>query len=353
MAILISGEYRIHSKANLNNVLTVSGSLADATPVRCQKANGKPAQVWRLSANRLYTEMNPENRETFCLDRLNTSSGPADIYTNNDDANQLVKLISIPNEDYTYRVSLKNKALFLTTDANGNCFWTEKLDTSDQKQIWVFERVVRVEEMPKIDAFAGNDYIEYFSGCTGWRNGSYEDEQDRDVVGLVQKLYDRVSNGGSLDVSKNPGSFLHNFPGALAYGQDSSLNGYYHMGIDINYGTDAKVYPLKEGTVFGIKYSPYSAVGIESSFLLPDEDTPQNYVIWYLHMKNISVNKGQPVGSNTRLGTIGDVGAEGNPHLHIEVQKLGDDPMVPSSAGLYLKGNYFGAYDLLDFIEAA
>ena len=75
---------------------------------------------------------------------------------------------------------------------------------------------------------------------------------------------------------------------------------------------------------------------------------------WYLHMKDISVNKGQPVGSNTCLGTIGDVGAEGNPHLHIEVQKPDRrEPMVPSSAGLYLKGNYFGAYDLLDFIEAA
>lgn len=350
--ILLKGEYRIHSKANLNNVLTVNGDLKDATPVQCQKANGTPKQVWRLESNRLYTEMNPKNRETFCLDRLNTSKSPADVYTNNDDANQLVKLIGIPNDDYAYRISLKNKALFLTTDDYGNCSWTEKLDTSNEKQIWVFEKVVRVEEMSKIDAFKATGYVEYFSGCTGWENGTFAG-QSRDVVGLVQKLYDRVSDNGGLDVSENEYRFLYNFPGALAYGQTNALNGYYHMGIDINYPSSS-VYPLKEGTVFGIKYSPYSAVGIESSFLLPDEDTPQNYVIWYLHMKDISVNEGQPVGSNTLLGKIGDVGAEGNPHLHIEVQKPDRrEPMIPSSAGLYLKGNYFGAYDLFDFIEAA
>ena len=366
--ILLKGEYRIHSKANLNNVLTVNGDLKDATPVQCQKANGTPKQVWRLESNRLYTEMNPKNRDTFCLDRLNTSKSPADIYTNNDDANQLVKLIGIPNEDYAYRISLKNKALFLTTDDYGNCSWTEKLDTSNEKQIWVFEKVVRVEDMPNIAAFQANGYVEYFSGCTGWKNGSFqyaeeiEEEgkvgQDRNVVALVQKLYDRVSNGGSLDVSKNPGSFLHNFPGALAYGQGSGLDGYYHMGIDINYGTEATVYPLKAGKIINILHMDpyqYSAIGIESSFLLPDVDAPQKYVIWYLHMKiNNNLHIGETVTPDTELGIISNQGYHIQPHLHIEVQKPDRlEPMVPSSAGLYLKGDYFGAYDLLDFIEAA
>jgi hypothetical protein len=362
--ILLKGEYRIHSKANLNNVLTVNGDLKDATPVQCQKANGTPKQVWRLESNRLYTEMNPKNRDTFCLDRLNTSKSPADIYTNNDDANQLVKLIGIPNEDYAYRISLKNKALFLTTDDYGNCSWTEKLDTSNEKQIWVFEKVVRVEDMPNITAFQANGCVEYFSGCTGWKNGSFkyagniEEEkngQDRNVVALVQKLYDRVSKNGPLDVSENAGAFLHNFPGALAYGQGIGLDGYYHMGIDINYGTGAAVYPLKEGTVFGIIHDSYSAIGIKSSFFLPDEDTPQDFVVWYLHMiinENLDVD--DPVTFNTSLGTISNQGYKIQPHLHIEVQKPDrDKPMVPSEAGLYLKGDYFGAYDLLDFIEAA
>ena len=354
--ILLKGEYRIHSKANLNNVLTVNGDLKDATPVQCLKANGKPTQVWKLEANRLYTEMNPDNRDTFCLDRLNTSKSPADIYTNNDDENQLLKFVSIPNEDYTYRVRLKNKALYLTADNYGNCTWSDTLDTSNEKQIWVFEKVVRVEDMPDIEAFQENGRIEYFSGCTGWKNGTFAG-QDRDVVGLVQKLYDKVSGGSHpLDVSKYEYRFLYNFPGALAYGQTSSLNGYYHMGIDINYPSSF-VYPLKEGEIVDVwdDKSPYgySAVGIKSSFLLPDEDAPQDFVIWYLHMNiNNDLYSMNYAAADTRLGTIGEQGVPGNPHLHVEVQKPGTDPMVPSSAGLYLKGNYFGAYDLLDFIEA-
>ena len=366
--ILLKGEYRIHSKANLNNVLTVNGDLKNITPVQCQKANGKPTQVWRLEANRLYTEMDPENRDTYCLDRLNTSEGLADIYINNDDANQLVKLIGIPNDDYAYRISLKNKALFLTMGDNGKCFWTEKLDTSNEKQIWVFEKVVRVEDMPNIAAFQANGRVEYFSGCTGWKNGSFKyagnieeeekDGQDRNVVALVQKPYDRVSKNGPLDVSENEHLFLYNFPGALAYGQTNALNGYYHMGIDINYFKGSDVYPLEEGEIVDVwdDKSPhkYSAVGIKSSFLLPDEDTPQDFVIWYLHMDiNNALYSMEYVTTDTQLGTIGEQGVPGNPHLHIEVQKPGTEPMVPSSAGLYLKGNYFGAYDLFDFIEAA
>ncbi len=69
---------------------------------------------------------------------------------------------------------------------------------------------------------------------------------------------------------------------------------------------------------------------------------------------NENLDVDDPVTFNTSLGTISNQGYKIQPHLHIEVQKPDrDKPMVPSEAGLYLKGDYFGAYDLLDFIEAA
>ena len=94
------------------------------------------------------------------------------------------------------------------------------------------------------------------------------------------------------------------------------------MGIDINYGEKSPVYPLKGGTVCDIIdiNSPYSAIGIRSSFYLPETDTFQEYVIWYLHMKineNLSVN--DTVTLNTKLGEISNKGDNIPVHLHIEV----------------------------------
>lgn len=355
MAILITGEFRIHSKANLRNVLTVNGAAAAKTAVVCRTANGKPSQVWRYYANRFYTETDPTQRETLCLDMARLT-GKADIAVNNNDANQQVKLISIPNETNHYRISLRDRALFLTTDDNGNCTWTDKLNTSDQRQIWVLEKLARVTDMPRIDYYRDNDYIEYFSACSGWKTGSFEN-QKWNVIGAVQALYDRVSGGGILSVEDNPSLFLYNFPGALAYGQGGGLDGYYHMGIDINYGKGSPVYPLKAGKFVGVKLGDYSAVGIESSFLLPEEDVAQTYVIWYLHMEiaeeTFSKVKGDYISLDTKLGKISNQGQNIPDHLHIEVQKPKGEPMVPSSAGLHLTGNYFGAYNLLDLMEEA
>lgn len=354
MAILITSEFRIHSKANLRNVLTVNGAAAAKTAVVCRTANGQPSQVWRYYANRFYTETDPAQRETLCLDMARLT-GKADIAVNNNDANQQVKLISIPNETSHYRISLRDRALFLTTDDNGNCTWTDKLDTSDPRQIWVLEKLARVTDMPRIAYYRDNDYIEYFSACSGWKTGSFEN-QKWNVFGTVQELYDTVSGGGDLSVEDNQSLFLYNLPGALAYGQGDGLDGYYHMGIDINYGEGLPVYPLKAGKlsyIFGMEKG-YSAVGIESSFLLPDENVAQTYIIWYLHMaidKNLPSKLNKKVSFDTVLGTISNQGKNIPAHLHIEAQKTGPEPMVPSNAGLHLTGNYFGAYNLLDLMQ--
>lgn len=170
------------------------------------------------------------------------------------------------------------------------------------------------------------------------------------------KNAEKQSGGGGLSVEDNQSLFLYILPGALAYGQGNGLDGYYHMGIDINYGEKSPVYPLKGGAVCDIIdiNSPYSAIGIQSSFYLPETDTFQEYVIWYLHMEiNKDLKEKDTVTLNTQLGTISNKGDNIPVHLHIEVQEPGHDPMVPSSAGLHLTGNYFGAYNLLDLMEEA
>ena len=66
------------------------------------------------------------------------------------------------------------------------------------------------------------------------------------------KNAEKQSGGGGLSVEDNQSLFLYILPGALAYGQGNGLDGYYHMGIDINYGEKSPVYPLKGGAVCDI-----------------------------------------------------------------------------------------------------
>lgn len=372
---ITTGDYRIHSCYNKSgsrrHVLNLdSGKVTNKTRIYTTVPDGTREQIWYYNNNRLYTEaQDSKYRNSKCLDRLNTSDNFADIYDDNDDTNQLLTIIEVPYNPGVYRIKLTKKNLYLTTNKEtgiGSCKWETLKEENLESQMWIFERLIRVEKMPSsLTQYYGAALVEYFSGCTNWKDGAFNkmsqqepQGQNRDVSALAKKLYRKVFHM-SDDSPVTDGQCLYNFPGALACGQPGNLNGYFHYGIDMVRFEKAPVYPFKDGTYFGSDPS-CGAIGIKHSFKQGD------YVFWYLHM-NTSFNPGNNkfVSENTRIGTVSDVGVSGNVHLHIEVQPLtlfdldldGNQkksfPRNPRDNTIYIKqysDSYFGAYDLLDFI---
>ncbi len=346
---LVNGDYRIHSCYNKTgerkHVLNLDkGKTTNGTRIYTTEPNGTCEQIWLYSKNRLYTEAQDSiYREKKCLDRLDTSANYADIFDNNDAVNQLLTIEPVSEKQNIYRIKLINKKLYLTTSTItgiGSCTW-QPLDKNSEKQKWVFERVIRVTEMPKISAYAKE--IEYFSGCTRWKDGSF-DRQDRDIKELVKKLYLAVSNKNGKDNVLIDRYCLYNLPGSLI-GKKGDLSGYYHYGIEISFS--GNVYPYKDGTFFGERASD-GAVGIKHSF--PQGD----FVFWYLHMTNrFTAEKDKPVSRCTCIGEAGGQKTAGK-YLHIEVQPLDEAfPRSPIDNRVYINEDdkgYFGAFDLLDFI---
>ncbi len=349
---LTTGDYRIHSCYNKTgsrkHVLNLdSGKVTNGTRIYTTIPDGTREQIWYYNKNRLYTEaQDSKYRNTKCLDRLDTSANYADIYDDNDDDNQLITLETVSEYEGIYRIKLTRKNLYLTTSSStgiGTCTWkSPQADTRAQE--WIFERIIRVTNMPNVNAYDGN--IEYFSGCTGWRDGNFDD-QAYDIRETVAKLYRAVSgNRNNPEAKLLDKQCLYNLPGAIACKQ-GYLNGYYHLGVDLNFS--GSVYPYTKGTIVG--YSPSDgAIGIRHTF------PHGSFIFWYLHMK---VKEGLPedVDTDTCLGEVSNVSSISIPsHLHIEVQSVFDDEMKPHSpvnSTVYVQSKYpeyFGAFDLFNVI---
>lgn len=98
----------------------------------------------------------------------------------------------------------------------------------------------------------------------------------------------------------------------------------HHKGIDLgvrnsaNRGLGEPVGSFTDGTV--IATHRYSGD--------PDKDPGGNYVVigkggqtyWYLHLGSIRVSTGDAVKRGSLIGTLGESGTEGAPHLHFEVR---------------------------------
>jgi len=352
-------DYRIHSclnkTGNRRHVLNLdSGNITNGTGIYTTLPDGSREQVWQYMGP-LFTEAKDnDSRNTKCI-TLNTKTNLAeisDVDSNRKEYDQAVKAIPVDESQNIYRIKLSKRDLYLTTNKAsgiGLCSF-EELKETNEGQKWIFEPLVRVTGMPKTGTYT-ND-IEFFSTCTGWQNLSFL-RQERNIADRIIKLYQEVSKTSNILPDS---ACLYNFPGAVAYGQ-GGLDGYFHYGVDMVF--DGAVYPYKDGTFFGTNPSD-GAVGIKHSF--PQGDC----VFWYLHMTtNFSKGKGDFVSKNTCIGQVGTTGGVPK-HLHIEAQplkilnaegKLTDSlPRSPIDNKIYLKavdGNYFGAYDLLDFIEEA
>lgn len=357
-------DYRIHSclnkTGNRRHVLNLdSGKVTNGTGIYTTLPDGTREQIWQYMGP-LYTEAKDDaSRNTKCITFNNEThlAEISDVDANRREYDQAVKAIPVDESQNIYRIKLSRRDLYLTTNKAtgiGTCFFKE-LDENNEGQKWIFEPVVRVTGMPETGTYINN--IEFFSTCTGWQNLSFL-RQERKVADRIINLYQAVSK--KPDVLSDS-ACLYNFPGAIAYGQ-GNLNGYFHYGVDMVF--DGNVYPYKDGTFWGT--SPRDgAVGIKHSF--PQGDC----VFWYLHMtdilnqKELEFQKGDFVSADTRIGQVGTTGGVPK-HLHIEAQplKIIDSegnvaksmPRNPRDNKIYLKavdGNYFGAYDLLDFIEEA
>lgn len=95
-----------------------------------------------------------------------------------------------------------------------------------------------------------------------------------------------------------------------------------HYGLDISAPTGTNIYPISKGVVSKVGYSSGRGNWIEV-------DHEDGYSSRYLHCKAIYSNKGDIVGFNSIIASVGSTGVSTGPHLHLEIREGGKtiDPM--------------------------
>ena len=91
-----------------------------------------------------------------------------------------------------------------------------------------------------------------------------------------------------------------------------------HMGVDMRAPAGTPIYPLAPGIVTNIGSSSVGGLTVNI-------DHDNGVKSYYAHCSTIKVQKGDKVGYNTQIATVGDTGnAKGTfPHLHFQVSKDG------------------------------
>jgi len=97
----------------------------------------------------------------------------------------------------------------------------------------------------------------------------------------------------------------------------------FHEGIDISANVGSKVYSTAQGRIVKIMYSKYgygNRIVIKHAY---------GFETLYAHLHVINVKKGQWVGKNQLIGSVGNTGRSTGPHLHYEIHKNGEprDPL--------------------------
>lgn len=99
--------------------------------------------------------------------------------------------------------------------------------------------------------------------------------------------------------------------------------GGYHKGIDLAKNLGEEVHSAYEGTVI---FSDYNNGGYGNLVIVQHENDMQTY---YAHLNEIYVSKGQYIGTEEVLGTVGTTGYSTGPHLHFEL-RVGGNPVDPT-----------------------
>ena len=97
----------------------------------------------------------------------------------------------------------------------------------------------------------------------------------------------------------------------------------YHKGIDLAKNLGEEVHSAYEGTVI---FSDYNNGGYGNLVIVQHENDMQTY---YAHLNEIYVSKGQYIGTEEVLGTVGTTGYSTGPHLHFEL-RVGGNPVDPT-----------------------
>jgi uncharacterized protein with LGFP repeats/pimeloyl-ACP methyl ester carboxylesterase len=102
--------------------------------------------------------------------------------------------------------------------------------------------------------------------------------------------------------------------------EDSDNN---HNGVDLNYGARGedlglRVEAAKSGTVSRVGYDPDGY----GNYVYVDHDN--GWQTRYAHLNEISVDQGDEVTDDTKIGEVGSTGNSTGSHLHFEMRKDGD-----------------------------
>lgn len=141
------------------------------------------------------------------------------------------------------------------------------------------------------------------------------------VEGAKATLSDtRMWNGAFVRPSK--------FRTSTGFGMKRVVNGhmlkdYFHSGLDFAAPAGSPIVSTADGTVImtGRNFRLHgNCVAV---------DHGQGVISIYIHMKTISVKKGEHVRSGEKLGTVGQTGRANGPHLHfsIYVNQVATNPM--------------------------
>ncbi len=92
---------------------------------------------------------------------------------------------------------------------------------------------------------------------------------------------------------------------------------FYHPGLDLDGITGDPIYPVMTGEVEKVEYSGF---GYGNTVIIKHNE---NSISLYAHLSKITVNEGQDVSKETKLGEMGATGRAFGDHLHFEFRENG------------------------------
>lgn len=99
-----------------------------------------------------------------------------------------------------------------------------------------------------------------------------------------------------------------------------------HVGLDFRAQVGTAVYSATSGRVARTGWDPpvSEGGGGGGNFVIVQsrDDAGELYEIGYMHLTEVLVNSGQPVATGDQLGTAGETGTDGGPHLHFQVKAV-------------------------------
>ena len=106
--------------------------------------------------------------------------------------------------------------------------------------------------------------------------------------------------------------------GAFSLTQSDERHPKGHLGVDLRAPAGTPIYPIAPGIVTSIGDNPVGGYVV-------NVDHANGIKTYYAHCSTINVRKGDQVGYDTQIATVGDTGnAKGTyPHLHFQVSRNG------------------------------